>query len=249
MWDPKLYNDRHSFVWQQAAGLLDLLAPQPGEAVLDLGCGTGQLTAQLAAAGAAPLGVDSSPEMIAEARRTYPAITFDVRDARQLDFDGQFDAVFSNATLHWVPEADRVAAGVARALRPGGRFVAEFGGRGNVAAVVAALRAAAERVAGVAVESPWYFPSVGEYAVLLERHGLEVTFAALFDRPTPLEGADGLRRWVEMFGGPYLDRVPPDRRAAFLDAVEAAGRPALSRDGGWVADYRRLRVVAVRHSP
>src|SRR5262245_57447540 len=113
MWNPHLYDDRHAFVWRQAADLLDLLAPQPGEAVLDLGCGTGHLTAQIAAAGAVPLGIDSSPEMIDQARHAYPAIEFWVGDARALEFDARFDAVFSNAALHWAPEAARVAAGVA----------------------------------------------------------------------------------------------------------------------------------------
>jgi len=154
--------------------------------------------------------------------------------------------VFSNAVLHWVKDADFAAAGVARALKPGGRFVAEFGGRGNVRAVMTALNVAIEQTIGETVEAPWYYPSVGEYAGLLERHGLEVTFATLFDRPTPLDGPDGLRRWVEMFCGTYLTRIPWGRWDEFLARVEDAARPHLYRAGGWVADYRRLRVVAVR---
>ncbi|MBN9519029.1 methyltransferase domain-containing protein [bacterium] len=246
MWNPRLYDDRHAFVWRHGAALIDLLAPRPGEVVLDLGCGTGHLAAQITEAGATVLGVDSSAEMIAEARRAYPALAFEVGDARHLTFDGRFDAVFSNAALHWVTDAGLAAAGIARALKPGGRLVAEFGGRGNVRAILTALRAAAEQVGGGVVDPPWYFPSVGEYAALLERYGLEVTFAALFDRPTPLDGRDGLRRWVEMFGGAVLGRVPADRRDEFLARVEDGARPHLDRDGGWVADYRRLRVVAVR---
>ena len=246
MWDPELYDGRHAFVWKHGAALLDLLAPQPGEAVLDLGCGTGHLTSKIAEAGAAVLGVDSSAEMVAEARRTYPALAFEVGDARNLSYSARFDAVFSNAALHWVKEAGAVAAGAARGLKPGGRFVAEFGGRGNVQAILAAVRAASEQVLGTAADHPWYFPGVGEYASLLEGHGLEVRLAALFDRPTPLDGADGLRAWLEMFGGELLRRVPADRQGEFLALVEDAARPALYRDGGWVADYRRLRVVAVK---
>ena len=124
--------------------------------------------------------------------------------------------------------------------------MAEFGGRGNVRAILAALHTAAKQVGGVTVESPWYFPSVGQYAAVLERHGLEVTFANLFDRPTPLDGPDGLRRWVEMFGSSFLAQIPTERRDEFLTRVEDAARPHLHRAGEWVADYRRLRVVAIR---
>jgi trans-aconitate methyltransferase len=246
MWDPDLYDNKHAFVWRHGSSLVDLLAPLSGEAILDLGCGTGHLTAQIAGAGATVLGVDNSPEMVADARRKFPDLTFEVADARRLTFDRRFDAVYSNAVLHWVPEAGEVAAGVARALKPGGRFVAELGGRGNVQALTAAVRAGARHVLGAEPELPWYFPSVGEYAALVERHGLEVRFATLFDRPTPLEGPDGLRAWVTMFCGSLLQRIPADRRDEFVHRVEDAARPALYRDGRWVADYRRLRVVAVK---
>jgi trans-aconitate methyltransferase len=249
-WNPRLYDDRHAFVWRHGASLVELLAPQPGERILDLGCGTGHLTAQIAAAGATVVGIDSSPEMIAEARRTHPGLGFEVADARALDFVAAFDAVFSNAALHWVKEADAVAAGVARALKPGGRFVAEFGGKRNVRLIADALAESLSAVGVEPVASPWYFPSVAEYARVLERAGLEVTFALLFDRPTPLEGGEaGLRAWVEMFGGYYLTRVPRECREEYLRRVEDALRPALVRDGGWVADYHRLRVVAVPFAP
>jgi trans-aconitate methyltransferase len=246
MWDAKLYDDKHSFVWKHGASLVELLAPQPGESVLDVGCGTGHLTAQIARAGATVLGIDRSPEMIAEARRHYPDLSFEVADARALAYADRFDGVFSNATLHWVREAEAVVCSVARALRPGGRFVAEFGGKGNVRALQDALIDAVRAVAGEWVESPWYFPSVAEYAGLLEQQGLEVTFATLSDRPTPLEGQNGMRHWVEMFGGPFWMRVPQEQREAFFRQVEERLRPVLRRDEMWFADYRRLRVVARR---
>lgn len=246
MWDAKLYDGKHSFVWKHGASLVELLAPRAGEAILDLGCGTGRLTAQLAAAGAAVLGIDSSPSMIEAARANFPDLRFEVHDARQLAFADRFDAVFSNAVLHWIVEAESVVAGVVRALRPGGRFVAEFGGTRNVQNILTALRAGLRELGVEDSVPPWYYPGIGEYAGLLERAGLEVTFAALFDRPTPLEGADGLRRWIEMFGGRFLERVPAERREAFFLGVEAALRPSLWRDGVWLADYRRLRVVACR---
>jgi trans-aconitate methyltransferase len=246
MWDAKLYDGKHSFVWKHGASLVELLAPLPGERILDLGCGTGHLTAQIAAAGAAVLGIDSSPPMVEEARANFPDLRFEVHDARQLAFADPFDAVFSNAVLHWIVEAESVVRGVVRALRPGGRFVVEFGGKRNVQNILAALLAGLRALGVEDNVSPWYYPSVGEYTGLLERAGLEVTFATLFDRPTSLEGADGLRRWIEMFGGRFLERVPLDRREEFFLGVEAALRPLLWRDGAWFADYRRLRVVAWR---
>jgi trans-aconitate methyltransferase len=245
-WDAELYDRNHSFVWKHGAALLDLLAAQPGERVLDLGCGTGHLTAQLAAAGADVVGLDSAPAMIEQARRAYPALRFEVADARAFAFPQPFDAVFSNAALHWVKTPEAVVACVRRALKPGGRFVAEFGGKGNVQAIAAALTDAARAVGVAPPESPWYFPGVGEYAGLLEAGGLEVTFAQLFDRPTALEGEQGMRRWVEMFGGWALTAVPAARREEFFRAVEDRLRPTLYRDGTWYADYRRLRVMARR---
>src|ERR1700678_622991 len=169
MWNAKLYDAKHSFVWKHGADLIEVLAPQPGEGVLDLGCGTGRLTAQIAAAGALVRGIDSSPQMIEEARRAFPDLHFEVQDARHLAYTDQFEAVFSNAVLHWIVEAEPVVQGIARSLKRGGRFVAEFGGKGNVAVIVAALRNALEQMGLGAVEAPWFFPSVGEYAPLLER--------------------------------------------------------------------------------
>jgi trans-aconitate methyltransferase len=245
-WDPALYDDRHSFVWKQTAGLVELLRLRPGERVLDLGCGTGHLTAQLAAAGADVVGLDSASEMVARARQAYPNLRFELADARTFAVSGPFDAVFSNAALHWVREPAAVIARVAAALRPGGRFVAEFGGRGNVRTVIASLEAAARQLGVGPLAHPWYYPGIAEYAGLLERGGLEVTHAELFDRPTPLESADGLRNWVRMFVATMLEQVPPSRREDFLRLVEMEARPALFRDGQWFADYRRLRVVAGR---
>jgi trans-aconitate methyltransferase len=245
-WDAGLYEERHSFVWQQGSSLVELLAPSAGELILDLGCGTGHLTARLAEAGATVVGLDSSAEMLAQARSAYPRLNVVRGDARDFAFAEPFDAVFSNAVLHWVRPPEAVVRCVRKCLRPGGRFVAELGGRGNVRAIESALRTAAEWV-GVAPDGPgWYFPGVGEYAALLEADGLEVRYAALFDRPTQLEGEGGLRDWVAMFARGALESIPADRREAFLRAVEEAARPALEREGVWVADYRRLRVVAVR---
>lgn len=247
-WDAALYDEKHSFVWKMAAGLLELLEAKSGERILDVGCGTGHLTEQIASKGATVTGVDRSPEMIQQAREAHPGIHFEVMDARELAFEEKFDAVFSNATLHWIKEPERVIEGIARVSRPGGRFVAEFGGKGNIAGLVAAVERAWSkmRMSG-AVPDPWYYPSLAEYAGLLENHGLEVTYGLLFDRPTPLEDGDrGLRNWLEMFGGVILGELPAEQREELVSEVENEARGALYGGSGWIMDYRRLRVIAKR---
>jgi trans-aconitate methyltransferase len=245
-WDVALYDQRHAFVWKEGEALLQLLAPRPGERILDLGCGTGHLTAQIAAAGAEVVGIDRAPSMIEEARRNYPGLRFALADARDFTFEEPFDAVLSNAVLHWVRPPEAAVACVRRALKPGGRFVAGFGGKRNVQQIVAALSEASRAAGGDAYADPWYFPGVAEYAAVLEAHGLEVVFASLFDRPTPLEGEEGMRHWVAMFANDLLARIAEDRREAFMRKVEDRLRPSLYREGTWFADYRRLRVVARR---
>lgn len=245
-WDAARYQDKHSFVWRYGADLLELLAAQPGERILDLGCGTGQLTAQIARSGARVTGLDYSADMLADARKNFPGLTFVSGDASAFDFSEPFDAVFSNAVLHWVKNADGAAASIARALRPGGRFVAEFGGKGNIATVQAALRALLGP--GADAQSPWYYPSIGEYSAVLERHGFEVRNASLFDRPTPLEGENGLDQWLRMFGQTYLGKLSPEQGDGLVRQLEELLRPALYSDGVWTVDYRRLRVVAIRTS-
>jgi len=251
-WNAKLYNDKHAFVWQKAKGLLELLAPQAGESILDLGCGTGHLTAEIAATGARVVGIDRSAEMIAEAKAKYPAIEFRVVDATQLSFDRQFDAVFSNAAIHWILDAEKVAAGIARALKPGapkhgGRFVAEFGGKGNIQKLMRAINTAAEKfgIAEGLEKLGWYYPSIAEYAGLLEKHGLEVREASLFERPTRLEdGEEGLDAWLRMFRSSVLERLPAERQSEFLREVALRARPELFKEGVWELDYRRLRIAA-----
>ena len=226
VWDAERYEGRHSYVWNFGASLVDLLDPQPGERILDLGCGTGHLTSEIAARGATTIGLDSAPAMIGQARQNYPRLEFTLADATRFSFAEPFDAVFSNAVLHWVQPAEQAANCIAASLKPGGRFVAEFGGKGNVASVQAAL-------AETDIQNPWYFPSVGEYASLLEKCGLQVTQAILFDRPTALEGEDGMEDWIRMYCGPHL-----------AQDIAARLRPILYRDGVWTVDYRRLRIVA-----
>ncbi len=243
-WDPARYQDQHSFVWRYGANLVESLNPQPGERILDLGCGTGQLSARIARSGATVVGLDNSAEMLAEARKNYPDLEFVSGDAAGFGVSEPFDAVFSNAALHWVQDAEGAAKSIAQALRASGRFVAEFGGKGNIASVQAALRA----VLGPSAddESPWYYPSVGEYTALVERHGFEVRDASLFDRPTPLEGEDGMANWLRMFTGTYLRKFPSERADHIVRELVEYLRPTQYRNGTWTVDYRRLRVACVR---
>jgi trans-aconitate methyltransferase len=246
-WDPDDYDDGHGFVAEYGRDVVRLLAPRPGERILDLGCGTGTLSAVIADSGAEVVGIDAAEPMVEQARKQYPDLTFEVADAREYDPDA-FDAVFSNAALHWIPgeDHDAVLSVVADALSEGGRFVAEFGGRGNVSQVERAVRAELD-ARGYDTDHSWYFPSIGEYAPRLEHHGLDVTEAVLFDRPTELDGGEsGLREWVEMFGDELFDGVSDGDREVVLDGVEERLRPALydPETGTWTADYRRLRFVA-----
>lgn len=241
-WDVSRYEASHQYVWNYGASLVELLAPQPGERILDLGCGAGQLTDQIASAGAIVHGIDSSPAMIAQARINFPHLTFALASATGYHGEQPYDAVFSNAVLHWVKPPESAAATIASALKPGGRFVAEFGGAGNVASILDAFRT----VLGTDVadaRNPWYYPTIGEYATLLERHGLEVVNAVLFPRPTPLLGDDGLMDWLQMFCAPFA--AGPE----VLRQVEEILRPVLYREGTWFVDYRRLRVVARKAAP
>jgi trans-aconitate 2-methyltransferase len=250
-WNSGLYEGNHAFVWEYGASLLKLLDPQAGERILDLGCGTGQLTQKIAESGVFVQGIDSSLSMIAKARSNYPQLDFAVADARNFQVEQLFDAVFCNAVLHWIKEADAAIDCIEKALKPGGRFVAEFGGKGNVGAIVGAILSVLSEIGCESPESlnPWYFPSVGEYAGLLEKQGFEVGYAVLFDRPTPLAGGDaGMVNWIEMFAGCFFSGLSEEVRSHAIQQVERRLRSTQYRDGNWMADYRRIRVVAVKNS-
>jgi trans-aconitate methyltransferase len=252
-WDAGAYDQKHNFVWKYGAEVIELLSPRPGERILDLGCGTAHLTNALAKSGAWVVGLDRSPAMLAEARRGYPELRLVAAEALQFAFAEPFDAVFSNAVLHWILEADEVVDSIAAALKPGGRFVAEFGGRGNIEQIRRGLHAALDEIGRPEAKdwNPKYFPSDTEYAALLERHGFQVERCWLFERPTKLEeGERGLRGWYEMFEKVTLDQLSADERDRVLAAAERHQRPHLHRESPeaphWIADYVRLRVVARR---
>ncbi|USG67492.1 methyltransferase domain-containing protein [Brevibacillus ruminantium] len=247
-WNSQLYDRKMSFVSILGKGILDLLDAKPGERILDVGCGTGDLSQEIAIAGALPMGIDFSEEMISAARQKYPHLPFSVADAHDFRTSESFDAVFSNAALHWMKQPEKVAESIWLALRPGGRFVAEFGGAGNVAQVIMALKRVLAAI-GVDAEErmPWYFPSIGSYTALLEQHGFTVTFAQLFDRPTPLpDGEGGIAHWLNAFCAPFFVSMQDHEKAEVYREIATQLRPYLYQNGTWVIDYKRIRVAAIK---
>lgn len=245
-WDAGRYDRQFGYVSALAGGVVDLLDPQPGERILDLGCGTGELAETIEGRGAVVLAVDSDPAMVAAATERLGQQVL-LADGHDFTAPAPVDAVFSNAALHWMLRPAEVVACVRRALRPGGRFVGELGGARNVAGIIAAVRGALEEQ-GLAdgMRVPWYFPSPAEYATLLESHGFAVVRTEYFARPTELSDCPGgVADWVAMFGSALIGHVPGDRRAAVLARVNELAAPGLRRDGVWYADYRRLRFSAV----
>jgi len=243
-WSSSRYEKNARFVSDLGEPVLELLNPQPGERILDLACGDGALTEKIIARGAEVVGVDGSADMVAAARRRD--IDARVVDAYELDFHSEFDAVFSNAALHWMKrDPDAVIQVVRRALKPGGRFVAEMGGHGNVAAITVALCATLENhgVKDPIAIMPWYYPSPDEYRERLNRAGFKTEYIELIPRPTPLP--TGMRGWLETFVIPLTHSVPKESRENFLDEVTERLRPVLCDSSGrWTADYVRLRFKA-----
>jgi trans-aconitate methyltransferase len=242
-WSAVDYAANARFVADLGAEVLELLAPKAGERILDLGCGDGALTVKLVAAGASVVGVDGSPDMVTAAR----ALKLDARvmDGQRLDFGPEFDAVFSNAALHWMANGAAVIVGVNRALKPGGRFVGEFGGHGNIAAIVTALNAVLTARGLDAKRLRRWYPTAERYAGMLRYGGFRVESLAIIPRPTPLP--TGIEGWLATFAAPLLPDLPTLDRASLLDEVATLLAPALRTDTGvWIADYVRLRFRAIK---
>jgi len=262
-----LDEENYGFGEEYGEELLNLLAPKKGEQILDLGCSNGQLTERIYQKSRACVqdidlsdssirsafvqGIDLSKSSIKTAQDTYPHIRFSAQNARNFQVEEPLDAVFSHAVLHLIKELDAVINCVEQALKPGGRFVAEFNGKGSVEAIVGAVLSVLSEISGQEPEAlnPWYCPSIGEYAGLLENQGFDVRYAVLFYRPTPLvSGRWGLVNWIEMFAGEFLSGLSDNVRSQVINSVKERLPLALYRDGNWIADYRLIRVLAVKNS-
>ncbi len=243
-WQASRYAHHADFVPALGAEVAELLAPKAGERILDLGCGDGSLTEVLAKSGATVIGVDASADMVEAARAR--GLDARVVDAHHLPFDHEFDAVFSNAALHWMLNHEAVIASIHRALKPGGRFVAEFGGHGNVAAICTAILAAlqARGISGTA-RFPWFFPTVEEYGTSLRAAGFTIDTIELIPRPTPLP--TGMAGWLATFANAFLHGLEEEVREAILDdALRLLSHTLCDSHGNWTADYVRLRLKAQR---
>ena len=248
-WNPSLYTKKHSFVYEYGESLVELLAPQAGEKIIDVGCGSGELTHKISLSGADVTGIDASPEMVEQAQKNFPRLHFAVMDAAQLPFSEEFDAVFSNATLHWIFNQVALATRIYDGLVPDGRMVVEFGGKGNVQNIRHALRSTLLSFGYLeqANRSIWYFPSIGQYATLLEETGFQVQLAQHYDRDTALEDTEnGMKDWLRMFAGAFLKGIPPAHHEDTLEQTQESLRSTQYRDGVWHADYKRIRMVAVK---
>ncbi|HEX2432194.1 MAG TPA: methyltransferase domain-containing protein [Aestuariivirgaceae bacterium] len=243
VWNAEDYEKHARFVSDLAGPVLEWLQPQAGQRILDLGCGDGVLTEELKRRGVDVLGVDVSESLLAAALAR--GVETRRMDGQKLPFDAEFDAVFSNAALHWMSDAGAVIEGVFRALKPGGRFVAEFGGHGNVAAVTTAMRATARRRGGdAALAGPWFFPSVAVYREMLEERGFRVVRIGLFPRPTPLP--TGMIAWLKVFRRPFFAQYGAEEDQVLAEVEELLAPSLRDARGNWTADYVRLRVEAVK---
>ena len=242
-WNPDSYSKNARFVSDLGEPLLQLLDPKPRELILDLGCGDGALTEKMVSAGCAVYGVDASFAQIEAARRR--GLKAVVMDGRQVGFRRCFAAVFSNAVLHWMKPPERVIEEVSKSLKPGGRFVGEFGGEGNVETIRAALHNGLRRHGVDPREvDPWYYPSAKEYSDLLNKFGFTVDYIELIPRPTKLPG--DILAWLKVFAQPFTNSISDVERETFLKEVKSELAPTLQNaDGSWLADYVRLRFKAV----
>ncbi len=241
-WNPNRYQEQCSFVYGYGKDLLGLLGPVNGKRVIDIGCGSAVLTDSLSLAGAVVTGIDGSADMVSKAKNQFPHLDIRLCDALELDYREEFDAAFSNAVFHWIEKGNQplLLGNIVRALKKGGILVAEMGGFGCAQAVHSALADAFSK-RGLSYVHPHYFPSIGEYSVLLEQAGLLVTYATLFDRPTRMEGPNGLRNWIAMFVTAPFATLPTEMHEQILAETEEVLKKQLFDGQDWIIDYVRLR--------
>src|SRR5664279_1682088 len=245
-WNASLYDDKHSFVFKYGEDLVELLKPQHVERILDLGCGTGYLTSVIAASGATVIGIDNSIDMVTKAKTEYPHLEFQVQNATDFHFDEHFDAVFSNAVLHWILDKEQAVDCIYNNLKRHGRFVMEMGGKNNVAKIIKALQKSLVKNGFVKnAETPlWYVPALGEYASLLESKGFRVNYAIYYDRETKLnDDKDGIKDWLKMFAIHYFNGIEENTVEEILNEVQDLLKSTNFVNGSWYADYKRLRLV------
>ncbi len=250
-WDPKLYSEKHAFVFHYGQSLIDLLAPKPKERILDLGCGSGQLTANIREVTKYVIGMDLSLDMIKEAKENYPFIPFVLGDGADFLFDEPFDAIFSNATLHWITQYREVIECMYDNLKEGGRIVLEFGGKGNVRSIIDQLRDSLKSRGYTmqAAKQVWYFPTISEYTMALEAAGFQVSFAQNYSSPTELADAStGIKDWISMFGQDFFIEVSDEDIEAIKMEVQKKLKKKLFRNGKWYADYKRIRIKAEKEA-
>lgn len=245
-WNASFYADKHRFVAACGMRLLEFVDRSRGRSILDLGCGTGELTAELAVNGADVLGIDASADMIRLARETYPTLHFKILDALRLNFDAEFDTVFSNAVFHWIPDQDRLLGCIRQALKPDGRLVCEFGAADNARQVLATLFIVFAQH-GRRFEHGFFYPTPDAYSQRLELNGFKPERVIAYDRPTPLrDGEAGLRNWIMQFLHPAFTSFSSAEQKAILSETETRLRPHLWDGIQWTVDYRRLLAVAHR---
>ncbi len=249
MWNPDLYKQQHSYVCDYGQELIKHLAPQKHEYILDLGCGCGQLTNQIDKLVNKTIGIDLSPQMIKEAKKQFPNISFQIADAIDYHFESPFDAIFSNATLHWVLQYKKAIQTMIKNLKIGGRIVLEFGGKGNIEFIIKALRKSLikRHYINQANLKLWYFPSISQYTTELEKAGFKVLFAQHFNRLTELDSSkNGIINWLSMFGIPFFKNVKDKDIEEIKAEVQTNLKFCAFKNGKWYADYKRLRIVAIK---
>lgn len=244
-WDPKAYDENFQFVSEYGEDLIKLLSPLEGEKILDVGCGTGTLSYKIAQEGALVTGIDSSKEMTNAAIDKYPGLDFINVSAEKYEVENEYDAVFSNAMMHWVADQERVVKNIYKSLKIGGRYVVEFGAKGDCNAILSAMRMKIAEF-GFPIFEPLHLRSIAEYSSMLERNNFYVDYAVIFDRETELSGEDGMRDWLVMFASDVYKNVPKHLHEKLIDETVEAIRPKLYRNKKWYADYKRLRITAYK---